>query len=213
MIYNLDQNIGRLLQALEHAGKADNTIVIFTSDNGGLATSEGSSTCNAPLAEGKGWVYDGGVRVPLLVRWPQTVRSGALCETPVTSPDFFPTLLDAAGVDAPPVPEGTLGRDGISFASLLREEAEWEPRAIFWHYPHYGNQGGTPASSVRIGDWKLIEFFEDSHLELYDLRMDEGETDNRAAAEPERAAHMQQILAQWRRDVEAKIPAPNPDYT
>ncbi len=212
MIFNLDENIGRLLAALRDTGKADNTIVVFTSDNGGLATSEGSPTCNAPLAEGKGWMYDGGVRVSLLVRWPTVVRPGAVCETPVTSPDFFPTFLEAAGAAAPPLPPGGRERDGISLVPLLREEARLEGRPIFWHYPHYGNQGGTPGSSVRIDQWKLIEFFEDSRLELYDLTADESETENRADAEPARAAEMQRILAQWRHDIDAKIPAPNPDY-
>jgi arylsulfatase A-like enzyme len=211
MVFNLDANIGRLLQALQETGKAEDTIVVFTSDNGGLATSEGSPTCNAPLAEGKGWMYDGGVRVPLLVRWPRIVRAGALCDTPVTSPDFFPTFLDAARIAAPPVPGGNKQLDGVSLVPLLEEQTEWKREALFWHYPHYGNQGGTPGSSVRIGPWKLIEFFEDNRLELYDLSRDEAESDNRASVEPERAARMQQILARWRQDVEAQIPAPNPD--
>jgi hypothetical protein len=108
------------------------------------------------------------------------------------------------------VPAGNKQLDGVSLVPLLEEQTDWKREALFWHYPHYGNQGGTPGSSVRIGPWKLIEFFEDNRLELYDLGQDEAESDNRAGAEPERAARMQQILARWRQDVEAKIPAQNP---
>ncbi|MBC7240588.1 MAG: sulfatase-like hydrolase/transferase, partial [Chloroflexi bacterium] len=120
MVEHLDENVGRLLAALERTGQAENTIVLFTSDNGGLATAEGSPTCNAPLAEGKGWMYEGGTREPLLIRWPNVIRPGAVCQVPVTSPDFYPTLLDLAGL--PPHPEQHV--DGLSFAPLLRGEAQ-----------------------------------------------------------------------------------------
>ncbi|MBC7317408.1 MAG: sulfatase-like hydrolase/transferase, partial [Chloroflexi bacterium] len=175
------ENVGRLLAALERTGQAENTIVLFTSDNGGLATAEGSPTCNAPLAEGKGWMYEGGTREPLLIRWPNVIRAGAVCQVPVTSPDFYPTLLDLAGL--PPRPEQHV--DGLSFAPLLRGEAQNIDReAIFWHYPHYGNQGGTPACSLRAGEYKLIEFFEDGRLELYNLREDISEAHNLAQEMP-----------------------------
>ena len=208
MIESLDENIGRLLAAVEDAGQADNTVVIFTSDNGGLATAEGSPTCNAPLAEGKGWMYEGGTREPLLVKWPGVVPAGSQCRTPVTSPDFYPTLLEMAGLD--PLPQQHC--DGSSFAPLLRGEG-LEREAIFWHYPHYGNQGGTPGSSVRWGDYKLIEFFEDGRVELYNLRDDIGEARDLAAAEPQVRDRLKARLAQWRDQVEAKIPQPNPDFT
>ena len=184
MIETLDTNVGRLLDALERLGVAEDTVVVFTSDNGGLATSEGSPTCNAPLAEGKGWMYEGGTREPLLVRWPGRVAAGSVCAEPVTSPDFYPTLLEAAGL--PMLPEQHV--DGVSFVRDAAGGCGCERGPIFWHYPHYGNQGGTPGSSVREGDWKLIEFFEDGRLELYNLADDIGEERNLAAEEPERAA-------------------------
>jgi arylsulfatase A-like enzyme len=208
MIYNLDENIGRLLQCLARKGLANNTVVIFTSDNGGLATAEGSPTCNAPLAEGKGWMYEGGTREPLIVRWPGIVQPGSTCDTPVSSPDFYPTLLQIAGQSLRPEQH----TDGLSLLPLLKGEPGLERSAIFWHYPHYGNQGGTPGSSMRAGDYKLIHFFEDDHLELYNLRADPGETRNLAAAEPAMARTMAETLARWRSKVSAKIPQPNPDW-
>ncbi|MEX0742579.1 MAG: sulfatase/phosphatase domain-containing protein, partial [Phycisphaeraceae bacterium] len=189
-------------------GILDETLVIFTSDNGGLSTSEGSPTCNAPLAEGKGWMYEGGTREPLFVHWPQQVAAGASCDVPVTSPDFYPTLLEAAGLDL--LPEQHV--DGVSLMPLLRGEGTLDREAIFWHYPHYSNQGGTPGSSIRMGDWKLIEFFEDGRFELYNLCDDLGETNDLSAQQPERTADMQRRLATWREQVEAKIPEPNPHY-
>ena len=208
MIETLDTNMGRLLDALERLGMAENTLVMFTSDNGGLATSEGSPTCNAPLAEGKGWMYEGGTREPLLVRWPAVVRAGSECHTPVTSPDFYPTMLEAAGL--PLLPEQHV--DGVSFLSRLRGEEGEDRGPLFWHYPHYGNQGGAPGSSVRAGDWKLIEFFEDGRLELYNLADDIGEERNLAGAEPERTRDLHGVLVRWREQVEARIPAVNPEY-
>jgi len=205
MIENLDENIGRLLKTLENRGIAENTLVIFTSDNGGLSTAEGSPTCNAPLSEGKGWMYEGGTREPLIVKWPGKVGPGSTCDTPVTSPDFYPTLLEIAGL--PLCPEQHC--DGASILPLLRQERTLERPAIFWHYPHYGNQGGTPGSSIRMGDYKLIEFFEDRRLELYNLRTDAGEKQNLAQEESFRASEMHQVLIEWREKVRAKIPSPN----
>jgi arylsulfatase A-like enzyme len=209
MVRSLDENVGRLLRAIDEEGQTENTIVIFTSDNGGLATAEGSPTTNAPLAEGKGWMYEGGTREPLLISWPGAVEPGSWSDAPVTSTDFYPTLLEAAGLD--PLP--TQHADGVSLVPILKGGDSLEGRdAIFWHYPHYGNQGGTPGSSVRMGDYKLIEFFEDGRLELYDLRHDVGETRNLADAEPERLLRMKEALGAWRGDVEAAIPRPNPEW-
>lgn len=208
MIESVDENIGRLLQALEATGQADDTIIIFTSDNGGLATAEGSPTCNAPLAEGKGWMYEGGTREPLFVHWPGVAAPG-VCATPVTSPDLYPTILEMAGL--PLRPEQHV--DGVSLAPLLRGEGAPEREALYWHYPHYGNQGGTPGASLRAGDWKLIEFYEDGRLELYNLREDVSEERNRAADLPALAARLQALLAAWRESVAAQMPAPNPDYS
>jgi arylsulfatase A-like enzyme len=207
MIENLDWNVGRLLGALEATGKADNTIVIFTSDNGGLATAEGSPTCNHPLAEGKGWMYEGGTREPLFIRWPGVIKPGSKTSIPVTSPDFYPTLLEAAKLD--PMPEQHT--DGVSLLPLLQGES-LDRGPIFWHYPHYSNQGGTPGCSVRDGDWKLIEFFEDNHIELYNLREDISEEKNLAMKEKELAIELKGKLDEWKISVEAKIPKRNPNY-
>jgi arylsulfatase A-like enzyme len=208
MIFNLDWNVGRLLDVLEETGQVENTIVIFSSDNGGLATAEGSPTCNLPLAEGKGWMYEGGTRVPLLMRWPKVIQPGCICGAPVTSPDFYPTLLEAAGLEAIP----TQHCDGVSFLPLLLGAQGMPERPIFWHYPHYGNQGGTPGASVRLGDYKLIEFFEDERLELYNLRQDPGENTSLTEVEPQCCAALHTLLRDWQREVSARIPAVNPEY-
>jgi len=203
MIENLDTNIGRLLAAVD-----ENTIVIFTSDNGGLATAESSPTTNRPLAEGKGWMYEGGTREPLIVKWPGQIQPGSVCHAPVTSPDFYPTLLEAAGLPLRPQQH----TDGVSFLPALRGATDFERGPLFWHYPHYGNQGGTPGSSIREGDWKLIEFFEDNRLDLYNLHEDIGETRNLAAELPAIARDLHDKLVAWRQSIEAKIPQPNPDW-
>jgi arylsulfatase A-like enzyme len=208
MIDNLDQNIGRVFDALERTGRMDDTLIVFTSDNGGLATSEGSPTCNAPLAEGKGWMYEGGTREPLLIRWPGRVEAGSSCDVPVTSTDFYPTLLEAAGL--PPRPQQHM--DGVSLMPLLSGGSKLDRDAIFWHYPHYGNQGGTPGCSVRMGDHKLIEFFEDGRLELYNLREDISEEQDLAATHPRTAGELHDRLMQWRQSVEALVPERNPDW-
>lgn len=211
MIESLDEGVGRVLDELEAQGLTDNTLVVFTSDNGGLATAEGSPTCNLPLAEGKGWMYEGGTREPFLVCWPGKVRPGSLCDTPVTTPDLYPTFLEAAGL--PLLPEQHV--DGESLLPLLKEKEKFclDRDAIFWHYPHYGNQGGTPGSSVRMGDWKLIEFFEDDRVELYNLALDPGETKDLAFHIPGKTKELTSILSAWQNDVGAKIPEINPDFS
>jgi arylsulfatase A-like enzyme len=211
MIWSLDENIGRLLAAIEEAGRAEDTVVVFTSDNGGLATAEGSPTCNAPLSEGKGWMYEGGTREPLIVNWPGGARPGGTCSVPVTTPDFYPTMLELAGLDATPEQHC----DGVSLVPLLEDPAgsTLDREAIYWHYPHYGNQGGSPGCSLRAGDHKLIEFFEDDRLELYNLREDVGEDRDLAEEKPELARDLHEMLVSWRESVSAKLPAPNPDWT
>lgn len=207
MIESMDEGIGKLLDVLDREGIADDTVIMFTSDNGGLATSEGSPTCNAPLAEGKGWMYEGGTREPLIVKWPGKTSAGAICETPVTSPDYYPTILEIAGLD--PIPDQHC--DGVSIAPLL-QGSDLDRDAIYWHYPHYGNQGGTPGSSVRAGDYKLIEFFESGHVELYNLRDDIGEDHDLADELPDVCERLKNMLHAWRDSVEAKIPEVNPDF-
>ena len=204
MVENLDGNVGRVLDALDELGLRDNTLVVFTSDNGGLSTAEGSPTSNAPLSQGKGWMYEGGNREPLLMRWPGQIAPGTSCETPVTSPDFYPTFLQAAGL--PLLPHQHC--DGESLLPLMRGD-QLEREAIFWHYPHYSNQGDTPSCAVRAGRWKLIEWFETGQVELYDLRGDIAESHDLSAREPERVAALRGQLATWKRQVEALIPKNN----
>jgi len=206
MIEAMDLAVGRVLQALDDLGRREDTLVVFTSDNGGLSTSEGSPTSNLPLRAGKGWMYEGGIRVPLIVRWPGVARPGTVVSAPVSSPDFFPTFLAAAGVAAPAGPA-----DGRSLVPVLRGETLTE-RALFWHYPHYGNQGGAPAAAVRRGNWKLITWLEDGREELFELAGDLGEQRDLAAREPARVAALRTELRAWQQDVGAKFPVPNPAY-
>ncbi len=208
MIYSLDENIGRLLDTLERTGQAQNTVIIFTSDNGGLATAEGSPTCNAPLSEGKGWMYEGGTREPLIIRWPGVVQPASTCEVPVTSPDFYPTILKIA--DLPPSPAQHV--DGVNLLPLFTGEKTLDREAIYWHYPHYGNQGGTPGSSIRAGDYKLIHFFEDDRLELYNLRDDLSEEHNLADEFSDLTTKLSTQLVEWQEAVAAQIPKPNYEH-
>jgi arylsulfatase A-like enzyme len=204
MIENLDANVGRLLDALAAAGKSENTIVIFTSDNGGLATSEGSPTTNLPLAEGKGWMKDGGVRVPLIVSWPRRVESGWSTDAITTSPDLYPTLLAAAGLA--PRPEQHV--DGANvIGQWIGAGSDRGP--IYWHYPHYSNQGGTPGAAVRDGDLKLIRYYEDGRQELFDLARDIEELHDIGESRPGEVARLGRLLDSWSDDVSAIIPRPN----
>jgi len=211
MIETLDRAVGRLVAKIESLGLADRTIVVFTSDNGGLhvlESGETPATRNAPFRAGKGYLYEGGLREPLLVRWPKVVPAGQVCDTPVVLTDLVPTLLEAARIEA----AKTVGPlDGVSLMPLFRG-GELPPRRLFWHFPNYTNQGGRPAGAIRDGSWKLIEQFEDGSLELYDLAADVGETKNLAATEPKRAEAMLAELKGWRARVGARMPTPNPDF-
>lgn len=203
MVEAVDLAVGEVLAAIERAGLREQTVVIFTSDNGGLSTSEGWPTSNLPLRAGKGWVYEGGIRVPFLVRWPGVAQPGSVISTPVAGIDIFATVSAAAGATAPV--------DGIDLRPIL-EGRPAAPRDLFWHYPHYGNQGGAPAGAIRRGDWKLIEWYEDGRVELFNLAHDIGETIDLAAAEPARAGELRETLAEWRRAVGARMPSPNPAF-
>jgi arylsulfatase A-like enzyme len=208
MVEAMDQAVGHVLDALDRLKLAESTVVIFMSDNGGLSTSEGSPTSNVPLRAGKGWLYEGGIREPMIVRWPGQTKPGSTCDVPVISTDFYPTMLDMAGLAAMPQQH----RDGVSIAPLLTPAGgKIAPRPLFWHYPHYGNQGGSPGGAVRVGDWKLIEFHEDNRVELYNLAEDTGEKNNLAAKMPEKAAEMRKTLDDWRKSVNAAMPTPNPN--
>ena len=208
MLEQLDTGIGRVLAALEKNGLTEKTIVVFMSDNGGLSTSEGHPTSNLPLRAGKGWPYEGGVREPMIVVAPGVTKAGTTCDSPVISTDFYPTLLQLAGL--PLKPEQHL--DGVSFVPLLKGEAMSRGKPLFWHYPHYANQGGAPNGVIRDGDWKLIEWYEDGALELFNLPQDLGEKTNLAAQQPERVKELHAKLVAWRKEVGALMPTPNPGF-
>jgi len=201
MVEAMDEQIGRVLDKLEELEIDDRTAVILMSDNGGLSTSEGSPTSNFPLRGGKGWLYEGGICEPFLIRWPGITDPGAKCDVPVTSTDFYPTLLDMAGL--PLRDEQHL--DGTSLVPLMAGGTALDRDALYWHYPHYSNQGGFPGGAVRMGDWKLIERFEDGRVHLYNLRLDIGEREDLAFAYPERVEDMRAKLHAWYKDVDAKF--------
>ncbi len=205
MIESVDESGGRVLKAIDDAGIADRTLALSFSDNGGLCY-EGQSkhrvTDNSPLRAGKGHIYEGGIREPLIARQPGVVKPGAVIRTPVMSIDFLPTFRDAAGLAPAPV-------DGVSLAPLLRGR-NLRPRPLFWHYPHYSNQGGEPASAIREGDWKLIHFHADGRRELYNLREDEGEQHNLARRRADVANRLMARLEAWRQESGAVMPVRNP---
>ena len=207
MVEAVDQAVGKVLAALERLGLSEQTVVIFMSDNGGLSTSEGHPTSNVPLRAGKGWPYEGGIREPMIMRVPGLSKPGSVCDEPVISTDFYPTILELAGLGAMPQQHV----DGVSLVPLL-EGRSIPDRALFWHYPHYGNQGGAPAGAVREGNWKLIEWYETGRIELFDLSTDLGEGNNLATKFPEKAKQLREKLRRWCRSVGAKMPSPNPSY-
>ncbi|QEL14014.1 sulfatase-like hydrolase/transferase [Limnoglobus roseus] len=207
MLESVDDGVGRILKLLDDQKLADNTIVIFTSDNGGLATLEGAAyapTYNGNFREGKGYLYEGGIRVPLIVRGPG-VKGSRLENTPTSSQDFVPTLCELCGVAAPEK------LDGVSIAKTLAGDGPPQRDALYWHYPHYANQGGKPGGAIREGNFKLIEFYENGRRELFDLKSGEG--NNLAEAKPDVTKRLAEKLAAWRTEVGAKMPTPNPAYT
>lgn len=207
---NLDDNVGRALDHLKKTGLDKSTLVIFASDNGGFVGSDKASgrdmpvTNNAPLRSGKGSLYEGGIRIPLIIRWPGVSHAG-VCDEPVVTMDLFNTLLDAAGQTSP-------ATDGIDITPLLKDpKSKLEREALFFHYPHYYHTT-TPVSAVRVGDWKLLEFFEDQHLELYNLRDDPGELHDLAKEMADKADALRDRLHAWRESVGAALPTANPDF-
>jgi len=203
MVEAMDSATGRVLDTLDELGLAENTLVVFTSDNGGLSTSEGHPTSNLPLRAGKGWMYEGGIRVPMIVRAPgKKYSSGSENDTPVNSNDIFPTATEYAGLNAP----SSNPLDGTSLLPAMSGEKAGADRPLFWHYPHYGNQGGSPSAAVRRGNWKLIHFFEDDHRAMYNLADDIGEDNDVAGKHPEILQEMRTLLDQWSQDVGAKFP-------
>ncbi|MHC4996122.1 MAG: sulfatase-like hydrolase/transferase, partial [Planctomycetota bacterium] len=206
MMETLDGGVGAVLDKLEELGLNDNTIVFFMSDNGGLSTSEGQPTSNLPLRGGKGWHFEGGIREPMLIRWPGVTKPGTTCDVPVVSMDFYPTMLEMAGL--PAEPRNHL--DGKSMVALLRGGQEPLHDAMFWHYPHYSNQGDHPSGAIRVGDYKLIEYFEDGRTLLFNLAKDIGERNDLATKMPDKVASLKAKLRRWQEDRNVKFPKPNP---
>ena len=210
MVEHIDNSLGRIVKKLDDLKLAENTVLIFFSDNGGLYQrfdKKGPPVCsNAPLRDEKGSLYEGGIREPLIVRWPGVVKAGSECDVPVTSVDFLPTMAELAGIGK----KITHRVDGVSLLPLLKQSGTLKRDAIYWHYPHYHHT--TPGGAIRAGRYKLIEYFEDGKLELYDLQTDIGEKKDLAKAMPDKAAALQKQLAAWRKSVGAKMPTPNPDH-
>lgn len=206
MIESVDEAVGTILDSINRMGLEDDTLVIFTSDNGGHMMWGISS--NYPLREGKGSSYEGGIRVPLIMKCPGLIEPGTECSEPVISADLMPTILDTLGVNAP---EGH-HFDGESLLHLMTRSGDLQRDSIFWHYPHYHPGGATPHSAIRSGDWKLIEFYDSPRLELYNLRVDIGESYNKSEIEPGIRNRLHQELIAWLKDTDAQMPIPNPEF-
>jgi len=201
LIESVDDSVGVILRTLDELKLADHTIVIFTSDNGGLI----GNTINLGLRDGKGSAYEGGVRVPLIVKWPGVTKPGSVCRTPVIGTDLYPTLLAMTGT-----PRSNDIVDGESIEPLLRQSGPLKREAVYWHYPHYHPGGATPYGAIRQGDFRLVEFYEDQHVELYNLKDDLAETRDLAGKLPDMTAVLRQKLHAWRKNVGAQMPTPNP---
>jgi arylsulfatase A len=205
MLKSVDESVGRIVKKLDELHLADHTLIIFTSDNGGAVHfGKPPATANTPLRNGKGSAYEGGLRVPLIVKMPGVTHAGTVCDTPVITMDFFPTLLELAGADKS---ASQTAIDGVSFASLLRGEKQTPHKELFWHYPHYWNGGKvSPYSVARIGDWKLIRFYETGTEELHNLKIDLSEKQNLAGSNPEKRKELSARLDAWLKEVGAQMP-------
>ncbi len=224
MVESVDQSLGRLLARLKSLDLADNTIVILFSDNGGMSAGNfgnprrviapgrldrAFSTSNLPLRGGKGWLYEGGIREPLIIKWPHRGQRGKVCDVPVICTDFFPTILEMLGLPLQPGQHA----DGVSIAPLVKGSGTLDREALFWHFPHYSNHGmQSPGGAVRAGDYKLLEYFENNTVQLFNLKADIGEQNDLSGSEPEKVAEMRTLLKAWRIDVSAATMLPNPDY-
>lgn len=207
MIEAMDQAVGIVMEALEKNGLAEDTIIVFTSDNGGVASGDHWATSALPLRGGKGYQWEGGIRVPFFVSWPGTIPAGTVSDQPVIGTDVYPTILDLAGLPLRPEEHA----DGVSLAPALQNKP-LPDRALYWHYPHYGNQGGDPVSIIRDGHWKLVLFHETKSIELYHLDQDPGERNNLVAMYPEQSQRLQQKLKNWLAGMDAKMPLPNENF-
>ena len=198
MVEAMDQAVGKVMRKVNDLGLEDEVVICFTSDNGGLSTSEGSPTSNLPLRGGKGWIYEGGIREPFIVKWPGVTKPDSTSSVPVMSTDFFPTFVKAAGG------ESKTALDGVDLLPLLKG-GNLKREALYWHYPHYSNQGGFPSGAIRMGDWKLVERYEDGRVHLYNLKHDLGEKNDVKDQQGERVAKMRTKLHAWYQDVDAKF--------
>lgn len=213
MMESMDEAVGRVLKKLDDTKLTEKTLVIFTSDNGGLSNGNGQiipPTSNAPLRDGKSHLYEGGIRVPLIVKWPGVVKAGSTSDAVVSSIDYFPTILSACGAAS-----GTTSLiDGQDLRPVLDATGKLARDAIYWHFPHYnGNAGAKPGAAIRAGDWKLIEFYETGRQELFNLAKDMRESNNLIEQNADVAKDLHARLAAWRESVGARMPSPNPDYT
>lgn len=211
MVESVDKALGKLRAKLEALGVADNTIILFTSDNGGVGF-QGRTLHrigdNGPLHGGKGYTYEGGIREPMIVHWPGVTEAGTHCDVPVYGCDFMPTFLSFAGYVLP----SDRPCDGLDISHLLKGSTSLQREALYWHYPHYSDQGGTPSGAIRVGDWKLIEFFEDGHLELYNLKLDIGEQYDFSRSYADKTMELQSKLRTWRQSLHADMPRINPNW-
>jgi arylsulfatase A-like enzyme len=207
LVETMDEAVGIVLHKLQALGLDENTIVVFTSDNGGVSSGDNFSTSNLPLRGGKGYQWEGGTREPFFIKVPWLKSNGAKNDVPVINTDFYPTLLELAKIPLRPSEH----IDGVSLVPLLEGKSIAE-RPLYWHYPHYGNQGGEPSSVIRLGNWKLIHYWEDGREELYNLKNDEAERNNVASQEIETKEKLSKQLLGWLKEVNAKIPVPDPEY-
>jgi arylsulfatase A-like enzyme len=201
MMETVDQAVGMVMDKLNELGLADNTVVVFTGDNGGVSSGDAYATSNLPLRGGKGRQWEGGIREPYYIKAPGVTKRGSVCDTPVTGTDFYPTILQLAGIPLKPKQHV----DGVSLLPLLQGKKLAE-RDLYWHYPHYGNQGGEPCAIVRSASWKLIHYFEDGRYELYDIEKDIGEQADQLDANPHVAAKLRAKLGAWLEETGALIP-------
>lgn len=209
VVETLDDCVGRVVAKIDALGLTEKTLIVFTADNGGLHVREGGvtpATHNTPFRAGKGYLYEGGIRVVQIVRWPGKVKAGSVADAPMVTHDWVPTLLEVAGVKT------SDPFDGVSFAAMLTGGAAPAARPLFWHLPHYCNQGSRPAGAVRDGDWKLVEHYDDGRCELFHLGRDPGEGEDLSAKEPAKTAELRGRLEKWRRDVGAQGMTANPKF-
>ena len=211
MIASLDENIGRVLNKIEELGISDNTVIVFYSDNGGLATARVNTNNNYPLRSGKGSLYEGGIRVPLIIKWPGHTDPGSICNYPVNSMDFYPTFLEIANIAGDE--KQNMNFDGKSLVPLLNDsETSLDRKSLFWHYPHYYMGITTPVSAIRKGKWKLLHYYENNRLELYNLEKDVSEEHDLANEYPGLAEELYILLKNNLKEVNAKHPSYNSNY-